>query len=181
MSEQNPVDDANASTEPTTDGTEALSVEELQEQLAQLTADRDKWKGLSRKHEAEAKAKKVAPAPASADDSDPTSAIAEIRAELAAAKREALVNRIAAAKGVPAELLSGDDEDALTESADRLLEFAKGAGKVTPPANDAGASGKTGEPVGGPRQLTREDLRGMSPQDIVKARAEGRLKHLGIG
>lgn len=38
-------------------------------------------------------------------------------------EREALVHRIASEKGVPAHLLTGDTEEALTASADALLEF----------------------------------------------------------
>lgn len=45
------------------------------------------------------------------------------RAERTRVEREALKNRIAAEKGVPATLLTGDTEEALTASADALLAF----------------------------------------------------------
>ncbi len=40
----------------------------------------------------------------------------------------------------------------------------------------AGASGGEFNGDNGPEQLTREQLKGMSPQEIVKAKKEGRLK-----
>lgn len=161
---------------------ETPSIEDLQAQLvaaqadnATLTSDRDKWKGLSRKHEAASKAP--------ATDADRLAAL-EQRAE--AAERKALTTSIAATKGVPVEVLHGNDEDELTASADRFLAAvavaAQAQAPAAPPANDANASGARGAAVGGSvKQLTRADLQGMSPAEIVAAKEAGQLRDLASG
>lgn len=180
-----PVDGANGGGDNAGDnanGEETPTIEDLQAALTAAQADTEKWKGLSRKHEAAAKsAKPAAPAAPDSGEDATAAAIAELRNELAASKREALVARVAAAKGVPASLLSGDDEDSLNDAADALLAFAKGSGKQTPPANDANASGKTGDAVADSKkgQITsRDQLKGLSPADILKLRDEGKLDGL---
>jgi len=140
----------------------------LQAQLADLTAERDKWKTLSRKHEAAAKAPKTT-----------EEQVEEIRKELAETRRRA----VAASKGVPLDVLLGDSEDELNESADRFLAAvaaAVAANKPAPtPVNDTAASGNTGTPVAGSvKQLTRADLQGMKPEEIVAAKAAGQLRDL---
>lgn len=104
-------------------------------------------------------------------------AAAEKRAQDAELK--ALRSEIAQAKGVPAALLTGSTEDELNASADALIAFRGSAPKppAAPPAE--GVQGNVGKPVGvGSPQLTRADLAGMTPEAIVKAKAEGRLNDL---
>lgn len=70
---------------------------------------------------------------------------AELAQVQAARERDALVNRIAAEKGVPAALLVGDDEEALEASADALVAWNKetrpgfpedtGGGSTPPPTS----------------------------------------------
>lgn len=144
-------------------------------QIAALEADRDKWKGLSRKHEAAAKAP--------ATDADRIAAL-EARAE--AAERSALVATIASTKKVPAAVLTGATEDELNASADTFLAAVAAAAQAQAPApapaNDANASGARGTPVGGSvKQLTRADLQGMTPAEIVAAKEAGQLRDLQSG
>lgn len=144
-------------------------------QIAALEADRDKWKGLSRKHEAAAKT------PGTTDEQ-----IAEIRAELAASKLDATKARVAGTKGVPEAVLTGTDEAGLNASADTFLAAvaaaATAAAPPAPPANDAAASGANGAPVAGSvKQLTRADLQGMSSEEIVAAKQAGQLRDLYAG
>jgi hypothetical protein len=52
------------------------------------------------------------------------------------------------------------------------------AAKPVPPTFEGSADGGAAGREAGPSQLTREDLKGKSPEFIAKARAEGRLKTL---
>ena len=84
----------------------------------------------------------------------------------------------AARYGVPEDLLTGSTADDLDAAAQKLLSF-RGTPPATPPAE---GQGKQGSPVTeGVKQLTREDLKSMSPEAIVKAREEGRLESLMTG
>lgn len=70
---------------------------------------------------------------------------------------EELKASIARDKGVPIELLSGTDEETLIAQADLLVEFR-------------------GKPVSD--QLTQEDLKTMTPAEIVEAHDTGKLNKL---
>lgn len=94
------------------------------------------------------------------------------------AELRALRSDVSREKGVPAELLSGTTAEELNAAADRLLAF-RGEAPKPPVAPRGDWQGNVGEPiVNGAAQLSREDLKGMSPDAIVKAKAEGRLNDL---
>ena len=59
----------------------------------------------------------------------------ELEAKVAAMERAELVREVAADKGVPADLLTGEDRDDLEAAADRLLDFKGGnvQGSKSPP------------------------------------------------
>jgi len=101
----------------------------------------------------------------------------DLKAERDAATAAALKSRVAATKGIAEDLLVGDTEDALNLWADKLLALK---GPVSPPANDTAASGQIGSPIGaaGAAITTRSQLVGMTPAEIVQARADGRLDGL---
>jgi len=139
-------------------------------------AEADKWKALARQNEKQAKAnaekasrydeviesqkseaQKTADRLAEAEKVAKDSKVRAIRAE------------VAALKGVPAELLTGETESEVEESASALMKFR---GDVRP---DFGA-GNRGKAVGGERvQWTRADLKGKTPAEIEAARKEGLL------
>ncbi|WP_409047055.1 hypothetical protein AB2L57_10695 [Microbacterium sp. HA-8] len=144
-------------------------------QIAALEADRDKWKGLSRKHEAAAKT------PGTTDEQ-----LAEIRAELAASKLDAIKARIAGTKGVPEAILTGTDEESLTAAADTFLAAVAAASAAAtppaPPANDAVASGANGASVAGSvKQLTRVEFAALSPAERIAAKEAGQIADLLAG
>ena len=146
-------------------------------------AEAEKWKALSRQNEDRAKA--------NADKAKRFDAIEEqsksemqklVEAKEAAERRAAaaetasLKARIAASKGVDVDLLTGTTQEEITASADRLLAWR---GPVTPLASTSSAdAGQRGDNVAGPRQLTREDLKAMTPEQINKARRDGQLNQI---
>jgi hypothetical protein len=90
----------------------------------------DKWKALARKHEGSAKtnadaARRLAELEESQKTEQQKLADRADKAEreAATARTETLRFRVAAAKGVPAELLAGSTEEELTASADRAIEW----------------------------------------------------------
>lgn len=97
---------------------------------------------------------------------------------LVAAESARLRASIAAKHGVPEVLLSGSTEEALEEAATALLAF-----KGTPPsAPSSDGQGNQGPSVSDSvKQLTREDIQSMTPEQIVTARAAGQLKTLLSG
>jgi len=98
------------------------------------------------------------------------------QAELAETKRALLRARVAARHKLPevlAERLIGDDEQAMDADAKVLAKL------VTPPASSgSAANGASGR---GERQLSRDDLRSMTPSQINDARAKGLLDDLMKG
>lgn len=82
---------------------------------------------------------------------------------------------VAAEKGVPVGLLSGNKLEDIQASADALIEFrgqqaSAPAGPVVPTEGVTRGSGAS--------QLTQSDIETMSPEQINKARREGRLNRL---
>lgn len=70
-----------------------------------------------------------------------------------------------------------DISDAIADLLTRKPYLAANGRPVFQGSGDGGAARK----ASGPSQLTRQDLQGMSPQEIHKAKAEGRLKDLLSG
>lgn len=100
------------------------------EQPTDWQKEAEKWQALARKHEKRATAN--AEKATAFDDFQESQKseqqkladqLARTQAELADTRTTALRHQIAAAKGVPAALLTGATEDELTASADALLAF----------------------------------------------------------
>lgn len=115
-------------------------------------AEAEKWKALARKHEGNAKANaEAASRLAALEESQKTEQqkLAEradkAEREAAAARAETIRFRVAAAKGVPAELLSGSTEEELTAAADRLIEF-RGGNQTAPARPDLRQGAQGGAP-----------------------------------
>ena len=67
----------------------------------------------------------------------------------------------------------------LEANAQALLAWRdKQTGNQSASASSSKDAGDQGEDIGGPEQLTREDLQSMTPAEIVKAQKAGKLKHL---
>lgn len=185
-------------TEQTAEATNTETTEETtatETETATETTDNDdvaKWKAIARQNEKRAKenadkakrfdeieeaskteAQKQADALAKLQAENEELRVAKLRSDVAAAKSDP-------SKGIsiPAELLTGTTEAELEASADALLAF-KGE---TPKAGTADAQGKRGEDIPDKtKQITREQLAGMTPDQIVKAKADGLLNDvLGI-
>lgn len=158
-------------------------------------AEADKWKSLSRKHEGTAKqnaeaAKRLAEIEEAQKTAEQKAADKAAEADMKATKaqREADLLRVAMRKGLTeaqAKRLQGDTLEELEADADELL--ASFVRPVDPPVEDKpDASSRPKEkmksgaigPNDKPPQLTREDLKGMTPDAIVKAKAEGRCNAL---
>src|SRR5690606_20905504 len=73
------------------------------------------------------------------------------------------------------------DETEIADAIEDLLKRKPYLGaKNRPRFQGTGDGGSQRQPAG-PSQLTKDDLKGMTPEAIVKAKAEGRLKNLLSG
>ena len=143
-------------------------------------AEADKWKSLARKHEDQSKANadkaKQFDEITEAQKSELERAndrAAQAEAKAAEIEQRALRAEVAAAKGVPVELLSGSTQEELEASADALLAF-----RGKPPAPDFGAGDRGGDLTTKVKQLTQSDMKRMSPEQIVEARQKGQFDDL---
>lgn len=145
-------------------------------------AEARKWKELSRKNESRMKenAEKArlydeAQEQGKSELQKAQEAAAKAEARAAAMEAEAMRAKVAAATGVDADLLSGSSEDELRASAERLLAWRSAQVPKGAPAADAGVRG---DEIRAARQLTRDDLKKMSPAEIIKARQDGQLNNI---
>lgn len=170
-----------------------------------LAGELEKWKAMARKNEERAKAN--ADAAAELDkirkqhESDQERAVREAvdaaRTEVAGEFQGRLLEEAlrAAAGGVLADsndavrlvdhdgLIGSDgmpDRDAIAQRITTLVADKPylAAQKPTPGQPGGSAEGGSRGASGPDQQLTRDDLQSMSPEDIVKAKADGRLNDL---
>nr|DAW08923.1 MAG TPA: Major head protein [Caudoviricetes sp.] len=151
-------------------------------ELEQLKAELEKWKSMSRKNEARAKenAEKAGLYDEASEKNKSELQKAIERAEKAEARaaqaeKANVKARVAAQKGIAPDLLPDGDEDALVQIADRLIAWRDAA---KPKGTPAAAAGERGEKVGDVKQLTRDDLKNMSPREIMEAQKKGQLAGL---
>lgn len=151
-------------------------------ELEQLRAELEKWKSMSRKNEARAKenAEKAGLYDKASEKSKSELQKAIERAERAEARaaqaeKASAKSRVAAQKGINPDLLPDGDEDEITQIADRLIAWRDAA---KPKGTPAAAAGERGEKVGDVKQLSRDDLKNMSPREIVAAQKKGQLADL---
>jgi hypothetical protein len=170
-------------TTDTTSDTDAATATDTGETGKDWAAEAEKWKSLARKHEQQSKANadkaRQYDELEEAQKSEQQKLIERAeKAERLAAEVEARAMRveIAAEKGIPANLLSGTTREDLEASADALLAFRGEAAKPAPP--DFGG-GDRGTDVGtAVVQLTRDQLKSMTSDQIVEAKAAGQLDGL---
>ena len=167
------------------DATSAQETSAAAEDTAQQVdweAEARKWKELSRKNESRMKenAEKArlydeAQEQGKSELQKALDKAAQAEARAAAMEAEAMRAKVAAATGVDADLLSGSSEEELRASAERLLAWRAVQVPKGAPATDAGVRG---DEIRAARQLTRDDLKKMSPSEIIKARKDGRLNNI---
>lgn len=167
--------------EPAAQDTSAAAAEATAQQV-DWEAEARKWKELSRKNESRMKenAEKArlydeAQEQGKSELQKAQEAAAKAEARAAAMEAEAMRAKVAAATGVDADLLSGSSEEELRASAERLLAWRGAQVPKGAPATDAGVRG---DEIRAARQLTREDLKKMSPAEIIKARQDGQLNNI---
>ena len=166
---------------PTAQDAPAAAAEATAQQV-DWEAEARKWKELSRKNESRMKenAEKArlydeAQEQGKSELQKAQEAAAKAEARAAAMEAEAMRAKVAAATGVDADLLSGSSEEELRASAERLLAWRGAQVPKGAPATDAGVRG---DEIRAARQLTREDLKKMSPAEIIKARQDGQLNNI---
>lgn len=166
---------------PAAQDTPAAAAEDTAQQV-DWEAEARKWKELSRKNESRMKenAEKArlydeAQEQGKSELQKAQEAAAKAEARAAVMEAEAMRAKVAAATGVDADLLSGSSEEELRASAERLLAWRGAQVPKGAPAADAGVRG---DEIRAARQLTREDLKKMSPAEIIKARQDGQLNNI---
>ena len=132
-----------------TEPTNADALAELQAKYDALLESSRKWEGRAKSNADKAKqydalAQQTADAQATADEAKANAA--KLQGELDAANRSLAVSRIAAERGVDAEILaamSAEDEDGITANADKLAA-SYAARNLYPSVTDGGASAAPG-------------------------------------
>lgn len=144
----------------------------------------EKWKALSRKNEDRAKANaEKARLYDEIEEKSKTELQRALDARAAAEKRaadlelQAMRLKIGAEKNVDPDLLVGTTAEEIEASADRLLAW-KGPEPRIPASTTSGDAGARGSQIAGVKQLSREDLKSMTPAQINKARRDGQLKDI---
>ena len=157
------------------------------EETVDLAAETEKWKAMARKHEAASKANadkaKAYDALEEANKTELQKAAdraAAAETQLAQITARALRAEVAAAKGIPANLLSGSTQEELEASADALIAF-----KGTQPKPDMGGGDRGGDIKGANAQLSETDVKKLYAEkkyeEIDAASKDGRLDtYLGI-
>jgi len=153
---------------------------------AALQAEIDKWKALSRKNEEQAKQNAEKALRLDQIEEANKTELQKAQDALNAAQQRAqdaearaLRSDIARTKGVPLELLTGNDETTLHAQAEALLAFRGATPSPAGPAS-SGVTTPTGEPL--IPSFTDAQIAAMSPDeyqarkaDIYRARDAGRI------
>lgn len=154
---------------------------------AEATSEVEKWKALARKNEARAKenaekAKRLDELEeASKTEQQKLADAAELaRKEAAETAAELAKLRAAVKHGLSdddLELLGTGTAEEIEARAERLAARLKGT--TPPPAPSSDGQGKQGDPVAtGVKQLTREQLAALTPEQRIEAHEKGQLDDL---
>lgn len=107
--------------------------------------------------------------------------LARVKAEASEASSKLLRYEVASQKGIPSDaltLLNGSSREELETAADTLLSLIADQSKPKTPRPDDNQGKPASSAIG---QLSKEDLKGMTPQQIMEAKVAGRLNDvLGI-
>lgn len=174
------VDDAPAP--PAAD--EQQHVEPAAETAPDLAAEVAKWKALSKKNEQ--RAKENAEARKRLDEIEEASKTEteRFRERAEAAEKEAKQARAdamrakkAATSGVDEDLIHGDTEEEMDAAIEKAKKWAESLAKppIAPPANIVTSDGKAPK---GDQIRSRDELKSMTPQQVLAAEQAGRLDEL---
>jgi hypothetical protein len=184
--------DTTGTTDPATDQTATSETDttDWKAEAEKAKADAEKWKGLSRKNEDAYKAERDKAAKAGMTADEKATADAEAKGRKAAAQEYgaklalAEFKAAAAAKQFdPSEILDDlnlskyVDDDGTVDTAAITKAVAKFA-KLAKPAAAGQSGGDFAGGTGAGTPITEAQLAKMSSDDIAKAYAEGKLKHL---
>lgn len=183
--------DSSAKPESTGDATEGeLTSDERAElrRLRDVHKDEQKWRRDATKNYSDAEKYRQLMAqlggdPGKGKDFDPQAAIADLTSKFETAERERIRSEVARTEGVNPKYAAGATEDEMRASAqefkaDLQAEIDKARAAVSSsaaPVTEVTGNGK----VQGPNQITsRDELKNMSPKEILAAKEEGRLDGL---
>lgn len=150
-------------------------------------AEAEKWKNLSRKNEDTAKANSAAARKLAEIEEANKTEIEKAQARAEAAEKELVKSQTEALRAQVAlnmkltpsqakRLVGATREELEADAAELLADLKSNAPSETPSSQ---GQGKQGEPVGQTKQITsRDELKSMSPAEIVAARKDGRLDGL---
>lgn len=168
---------------------DGMSTEDRAElaRLRDLHKDEQKWRREATKNFADAQKLRNLIEQVGGDSKesefDPQKEFQRLRDEVAQERTARTRESVARTEEVSPEILIGDTEDQMRESAARykaqveaaVQKALSGRKPAAAPAGDVTSNGK----VAGPNQIqSQDDLKNMSPQEIMTAQKEGRLDHL---
>lgn len=153
------------------------------ERLRAVHADEKKWEKRSKENfEKASKLDAIAQSfgQPNAKEFDPQAELQKLRDEIQTERTQGVRERIARETGVPPSQIHGTDEESMTASANAALDWAKGLTKQSGVPLAAPAATVTSSDVPTkPQQIqSREDLKTMTPQQILEADRTGRLDFL---
>lgn len=153
------------------------------ERLRAVHADEKKWEKRSKENfEKATKLDAIAESfgQPNAKEFDPQAELQKLRDEIQTERTQGVRERIARETGVPPSHIHGTDEASMTASATAALEWAKGLTKQSGvPLAAPAATVTSNEVPTKPQQIqSRDDLKTMTPQQILAADKEGRLDFL---
>lgn len=169
--------------------TDELSAKDRAElaRLRDLHKDEQKWRREATKNFADAQKLRNLIEQVGGDSKesefDPQKEFQRLRDEVAQERTARVRESVARTEEVSPDILIGDTEEAMRESAARykaqvdaaVQKALKGRAPAAAPAGDVTSNGR----VAGPSQITSQDeLKNMSPKEILAADQEGRLDFL---
>lgn len=115
-------------------------------------------------------------------DFDPREEIAKLRRDIADERTERLRVDVARRKGIDPKRVLGATEDEMVESADDYLadinQRIESSKSKTAPAAAPAAEVTSDKKVEGPRQLTQDELKNLTPKQRIEAHRNGQLDSL---
>ena len=186
---------ASASTAATAAEADLTATERAElQRLRDVHKDEQKWRREATEKHSDAEAYRNLLAALGVKDGkaakefDPQAAISELKTSIESERIARIRSEVARTEGLEPEDFAGNTEDEMRASAQRFkarieAEVEKRA-QATAPASAAAPAGEvtSNGKVTGPQQITsRDQLKGMSPKEVIEARESGLLDDLQTG